>query len=307
MSYEHECPINDFVVSHDEDKDFEDRGYSKIQIDWNYFFYFTNDNKDGTFMVDNRLLEKHACIYGSEELSEVRRYPLMNKEKVYACSNLPESQLSTDIRYERKIKYNRESLYDDNYITEKLVRLPGFGRHFLKGEASLFSRGYIHWDEECRLEGSNIKTMEYLYSKISSATNWIWLTMLLLIFLTIANCVSYSKVSKTPLLRYYHVVNAKVVLLFNYLTLSIIFKSQALQNEVKDFIFNFGRDVCSDHITNAVLRETFRLFTTMEGFQSSMLKASKYFIFLLMLFSFFVFCPLIYQMILIKIKLVAIY
>ena len=259
-------------------------------------------------MVDTKMAENYLCIYWEEHFSERSQYVLMNKSYTSKCSSLPDTNISKDERYTRKIKYQRRNLYDENDISYKLLRLPQFSSYYLEGELSLFSRGYIHWSDQCLFDETTSKkeTWTILNSNFNSMRNWFWLILFFFLFLTIVNCVGLFVFSKSPLLRYRQVIFGKLVLLFNYLAFVIILKSMKIQGELKDFMDNFNMNKCSDEITNYILKESFRLFNKVEGLQNFVFFIWKYFIYLVMCFSFLIFMPLIYRMILIKIKLVAI-
>lgn len=259
-------------------------------------------------LVDNILADSKVCVYSEEKFSSTRMYPLMNRETRRSCSALPGNSISKDSRYRRVLAYTRNDILDDNHFTNRLLRLPGFSNSHLYGDFSMFARGYIHWADQCVLpeHGTSVDTIVHLHGNIGSMKNYFVVILLLVIVFLVLNCVTLSSVSKAPLLRYSMVIKGKVFLVLNYAMFLIIFYSKDIQNQMKEFIDFFNRDVCSDHLTNAVLRESFRLFSKVEGAQNFILKMSKFFISVLIIFSFCVFCPLIYKMILIKIKLVSI-
>ena len=286
----------------------EDKGYRKLEIDHNLFLYYTNRNTEGEFIVNNFLTESHVCIYSEEKFSNQPQYELMNQRTKYSCSSLPDSAISKDGRYQKIINYKKSDLYDDNELTYQLLTLPGFKRKHLQGELSLFARGYLHWADDCKIspDQSKVKTIDSISSDFGSIHKYYWFILIFILILLIINGVTLSSIRNSALIRYPIVVKTQVILILNYVAFRIIIYTQNSQNQLKDYVNTFKQDICSDNLTNAVLRENFRLFNKLEGTHNSILSLSKFFMYVMMVFSFVVFCPLIYRMILIKIKLLSI-
>jgi hypothetical protein len=277
-------------------------------VDHDMYLYYTNKKTDGQFYVDLEMANRMLCIYHTEEHTDYEQYPLMKGNFKYSCSKIPNSELSSDGRYKQLIPYEKRDLYDDNGISYYLFRLSGFYASYLKGEYSFFGRGYIHWSNKCLFseKDSRKETIKLIHSKIKKIRNYFWLILFFFVFLTIINILALVFISKSYMLRYIHVIVGKGILLVNYIAYIIIIQTQSIQNEMKEFMDNFSKDICSDGITNTILRESFRLFNKVEGLQKFIFYVWKYFIYLVIAFSFLVFVPLIYKMMLIKIKLIAI-
>lgn len=303
-----DCPINDFQARTSPDPGLEQKGYRKRQVDKDLIFYFTNSNVEGQFIVDTTLANELVCIYWDQQHSSTDQYPLMKGNFKRHCSAIPQTGLSSDPRYSRLIPYQKRDLFDENGISYYLFRLAGFYNSYLQGDYSFFSRGYIHWADECKFSKTESKreTLAEVEAKMSSVHNYFWLILFFFLILCGLNSWLLVLLLKSALLRYQQVIVGKAVLLVNYVAYAIILKSQSIQNLLKDFIQNFSKDICSDDVTNTLLRESFRLFNRVEGFQKVVFYMWKYFLYLVIAFSFLVFLPLIYRMMLIKIKLVAI-
>lgn len=303
-----ECPINDFVSSSVQRTDLEQKGYKKLKISNDIFFYYTNTNEDGNLLVDVDGAQDHMCIYWEEKYSISSKYTLMYGNYKQYCSSLPDTVVSTDTRYTSLFEYSKYQIYDDNNLANKLLNLPGFTSYFLDGKYSLFSRSYINWSNTCLMEGSSseVETWVDLHVKTKSMRSYFWGILFFFIILATVNIFGFAIIAKSPLLRYQTVIVGKLILLINYLAFIIINNSKNIQDELKVFFEKFNEDICSDEITNLVLHENFRLFNKVEGMQNFVFFAWKYFLYLIMFISFVVFLPLIYQMLLLKVKVISI-
>lgn len=248
------------------------------------------------------------CIYNSEQHSSYKQYPLMEGNFKSYCSTIPDSQISADTRYRRLVPYQKRELFDENGISRALFRLGGFRASYLDGDFSLFSRGYIHWSRKCMFSKTDTKqsTLEQVNSKMKTVRNFFWFILFFFVVLTVLNVITLVFILKSHLVRYQHVIVGKVVLFLNYIAFVVMSRTQRIQGELNHFMSKFSEDVCSDDVTNVVLKESFRLFNKVERFQTVVFYMWKYFVYLVMGFSFLVFLPLIYRMILLKIKLVSI-
>jgi hypothetical protein len=302
------CPINDFQVRYVKDTDLVKQGYTEKKVDNDLYFYITNNKTDGQFLVDTEMANEMLCIYYEEEHTDHDEYPLMKGTFKRKCSTIPYSDINIDSRYRKIIPYKKRDLFDENGISYYLFRLSGFYASYLQGDYSFFGRGYIHWSDQCKFAGHNSKkeTIELIHSKIGSIRSYFWLILFFFLILSIINSVAFFFIFKSHILRYLHVIMGKAILFINYIAYLIIMKTQNIQNQMKDFMNNFSLNICSDSITNTILRESFRLFNKVEGLQRSVFFVWKYFIYVVIAFSFLVFIPLIYRMMLIKIKLIAI-
>jgi hypothetical protein len=303
-----ECPINDFQFRRRADPVLEQKKYTKKKIDEDVYFYFTNQNLQGQFIVDTQLVDQEVCIYSQELHTSITQYPLMKGNFKSHCSTIPHTSQSRDSRYKEAVPYKKRDLYDENGISYYLFRLAGFYNSYLGGDASLFTRGYIHWSDDCKFSEKDSKkeTLIEIHSKMRSVRNYFWLILFFFLVLCGLNIALLVFLLKSHLLRYQHVIIGKGVLLINYVAYTIILKSQSIQNQLKDFMGKFALDICSDEVTNTILRESFRLFNKVESLQKAVFYMWKYFLYMVIVFSFLVFLPLIYKMMLIKIKLVAI-
>ena len=258
-------------------------------------------------MVNTELTDDHVCIYPGQNFSQYYYYVLMNKSTRFECSTLPNTQLRKDGRYSKMIPYQKRDLYYDNDLTYELRRLPGFTDYFLQGEQSLFKRGYLHWSNKCVEKGqtSKIKSISHIWNNFRKIKNYFWGVLFLFLIMLIVNVISLAVVLKRTNIRYKEVIIGKIVLLLNYIAFIFVTTSRDLQREIKTFMDLFNDNICSDPTTNLILEETVRLFGKVENLQHVVFFIWKSFVYLIITFSFVIFVPLIYSMLLIKIKMIS--
>ena len=307
LDSKYECPINDLQFSNAIDPKYETPDYKRLDLNNHMHLYVSNKQTDKQMIVNTELAESEICIYPDQKLQKAGSYKLMNQKTVSYCSALPSSKVSVDVRYKKRVPYDKENLYKDNNLYYDLTRLPRFDNSYLRGDQSLFSRSYIHWSDECLApnNGSKVGSITTIKNNFYYMKVYFWLILFLFIIMTIINIVGTVCFLKTVNLRYQHVIIGKGILLLNYLAFAFISKSTSLQNDIKEFMLLFSSNKCSDSITNSVLLETLRLFIKVESIQKVLFYIWKYFIYIIMTFSFLLFVPLIYKMIFLKVRLIS--
>lgn len=301
------CPINDIHTSFTIDQKYETPDYTRLDITSDLYLYYSKTQINKQFVVNTELTDDHVCIYPGQNYSEYYYYVLMNKSTRLQCSTLPDTQLRKDERYSKMIPYKKRDLYYDNDLTYELRQLPGFTDYFLQGEQSLFKRGYLHWSNKCVEKGqtSKIKSISHIWNNFRKIRNYFWGVLFLFLIMVIVNVISMVVILKRTNIRYKEVIIGKIVLLLNFIAFILVTRSKNLQVEVKTFIDLFNDNICSDPTTNLILKESVRLFGKVENLMFVVFFILKFFVYLIIAFSFVIFVPLIYSMLIIKIKMIS--
>ena len=299
--------MNDIKFSRREEYRYENEDYIRLDLDHDRFLYYSNKKVENELIINTKLGEDHVCIYTYQNFASSKDYKLMNRNTVRSCSKLPDTQVSDDPRYIPAITIKNRELYEDNQLYWELRSLPKFKFRYFEKSSTLFTRGYLHWADHCVTESgsSKIESISRVLDNYGQIKKYYWATILLYLVMGIINIVTLSKVSSSPVIRYDQVIIGKVVLFLNYSVFSLISRSQQLQTELADFVNVFGAGDCSDSVTNSVLRETLRLFSKTQSIQDTVAMIWRYFIGIIIIFSFVLFVPLIYNMMIKKARLLS--